>query len=165
MELKKSGNSGTAGEKDLYKIGEQLRTLVMDSSVFIKWFSKDSEDDMGIAVSILRSLVNKDIIIVCPEIAVYELANVLYYKPDLDCKKIKIALEQFLNLGIEFITLFKDLILDANKIRHDLDITFYDSSYLAVARFFKLRFITADKKLYNSCKEFGNVELLKDFSF
>jgi predicted nucleic acid-binding protein len=165
MELKRSENSGKAGEENLDRIAERSRTMVMDSSVFIKWFSKDKEGDMDNAVSILESLTNKDIIIACPEIAIYELANVLYYKPDLDYERIKIALEQFLNLGIEFIKLFKDLILDANKIRHDLDITFYDSSYLAVAKFFKLKFITADKKLYNSCRELGNVELLGDFSF
>lgn len=165
MELKRSENLGKVGGKNLNRIAERSRTLVMDSSVFIKWFSKDKEDDMDNAISILESLTNKNIIIACPEIAIYELANVLYYKPDLDCEKIKIALEQFLNLGIEFIKLFKDLILDANKIRHDLDITFYDSSYLALAKFFKLKFITADEKLYNSCSEFGNVELLRNFSF
>ena len=165
MELRKSENLGTAEGGTLNRIGEQPKTLVMDSSVFIKWFSKDKEDDMNNALNILESLINKDIIIACPEIAIYELANVLYYKPDLDCERIKIALEQFLNLGIEFVKLFKSLILDANKIRHDFNITFYDSSYIAVAKFFRLRFITADKKLYESCREFGNVELLKDFSF
>jgi len=137
----------------------------MDSSVFIKWFSKDKEDDMKNAISILESLIDKDIIIACPEIAIYELANVLYHKPDLDYEGTIIALEQFLDLGIEFIRLFKNLILDANRIRNDFDITFYDSSYLAVAKFFGLRFITADKKLYENCREFGNIELLKDFSF
>lgn len=165
MELKRLEDLGIAGEKNFNKIAERPRTLVMDSSVFIKWFSKDKEDDMDNALGVLESLTSKDITITCPEIAVYELANVLYYKPDLDCEKIKVALEQFLNLGIEFITLFKNLILEANIIRHNLDITFYDSSYLTVARLFGLRFITADKKLYNSCREFGNVELLRDFRF
>ena len=165
MELKRSEDLETVEGKSLCRIGEQSRTLVVDSSVFIKWFTKDNEDDMGNAVSILESLINKDIIIVCPEIAIYELANVLYYKPDLDYERVKVALEQFLNLGIEFVRLFKNLILDANRIRHDFNITFYDSSYLAVAKFFRLRFITADKKLYNSCKDFGDVELLKNFSF
>ena len=165
MELKRSENSGTAEERILYRIGEQSKTLVMDSSVFIKWFSKDKEDDMKNAISILESLIDKDIIIACPEIAIYELANVLYHKPDLDYEGTIIALEQFLDLGIEFIRLFKNLILDANRIRNDFDITFYDSSYLAVAKFFGLRFITADKKLYENCREFGNIELLKDFSF
>ena len=165
MELKRSEDLGTSGGEILNRIGEQSRALVIDSSVFIKWFSKDKEDDMGNAISILESLINKDIIIASPEIAIYELANVLYYKPDLDYERVKVALEQFLNLGIEFVRLFKNLILDANRIRHDFNITFYDSSYLAVAKFFRLRFITADKKLYNSCKDFGDVELLKNFSF
>ncbi|MDP3011353.1 MAG: type II toxin-antitoxin system VapC family toxin [Candidatus Hydromicrobium sp.] len=165
MGLKRLESLETAEEEIFHRIREQPRTLVLDSSVFIKWFSKDEEDDMSDAISILKSLTSSDIIIVCPEIAIYELANVLYYKPDLDYEKTKIALEQFLNLGIEFIKLFKSLILDANKIRHEFDITFYDSSYLAVARFFKLKFITADKKLYESCREFENIELLKNFSF
>ena len=165
MELKRSGSLGTVEEEIFHRIREQPRTLVLDSSVFIKWFSKDNEDDMSDAISILESLTSGEIIIVCPEIAIYELANVLYYKPDLDYEKIKVALEQFLNLEIEFIRFFKSLIFDANKIRHDFNITFYDSSYLAVARFFKLKFITADKKLYESCREFENIRLLKNFNF
>ena len=165
MELKRSEDLETVEGKSLCRIGEQTRTLVVDSSVFIKWFTKDNEDDMGNAVSILESLINKDIIIVCPEIAIYELANVLYYKPDLNYEGTKIALEQFLDLGIEFIKLSRDIILSANKIRHDLNITFYDSSFLAVAEFFRLKFVTADKKLYDNCREFGDIELLGGFRF
>ena len=52
-----------------------------------------------------------------------------------------------------------------NSRKNCFNITFYGSSYLAVARFFKLKFITADKKLYESCREFENIELLKNFSF
>jgi hypothetical protein len=48
MELKRSENLGKAGEENLNRIAERSRALVMDSSVFIKWFSKDKEDDMSL---------------------------------------------------------------------------------------------------------------------
>ena len=165
MESKKLEDLEIAEGEVLHRIREQPKTVVVDSSVFVKWFSKDQEDDLKVAITILESLVNKDIIIVCPKLAIYEIANVLYYKPDLNSEGVKIALEQFLNLGIEFLNLFRELILNANKIRYDFDITFYDASYLAVADFFKLKFITADKELYKKCKKTMNIELLKSFNF
>ena len=113
----------------------------------------------------MNSPINNNIVIACPELAIYELANILYFKPNLDIKKTKTALEKFLDLGIEFIRLYKKLILIANEIRYDLGITFYDSSYIAVAKFFNLRFITADKKLFKACQKLYYVELLKNFKF
>ena len=165
MELVKLEDLETVEEEIIHKIKEQPKTLVIDSSVFIKWFSKDNEEDLDNALSILNSLIDNNIVIACPELAIYELANVLYFKPGFEIKKTKTAIEKFLDLGIEFIRLYKKLILIANEIRYDLGITFYDSSYIAVAKFFNLRFITADKKLFEACQKLYYVELLKNSKF
>lgn len=165
MGLVKLENLETLEESLIDRIKEKPRTLVIDSSVCIKWFSKDGEDDLDNALLILNLLKDGKIIVVSPELVLYELANVLYYKPGFDLEKTRIALEEFLNLGIELIKIYKDMVLLANEIMYELGVTFYDSSYLAVARFFELKFITADKKLFSVCQKIGYVEFLKNFRF
>ncbi len=73
MGLVKLEDLETAEEEIIYKIKEHPKTLVMDSSVFIKWFSKDNEENLDKALSILNSLIDNNIVIACPELAIYEL--------------------------------------------------------------------------------------------
>ena len=147
---------------DKLRIKEYPKAYVLDSSIFVKWFSRDGEDDMDKALLLFKSTVDNTIVVVSPELAIYELASTLYFKPGFDARKVKEVLSYFLDIGIEFITLDLNLIIEANFIRYDYTISFYDSIYLSVADFYGLKFITADKKLFDACSSMKNIDLLKN---
>jgi len=69
MEQKKSGN----GEKE-----EQVKDLVVDSSVVIKWFS--DEEDTEKALKIREDFLKGKNIIAVPDIQIYEIANALSHE-------------------------------------------------------------------------------------
>ena len=133
MEQKKSGNGET---------GKQVSSLVIDSSVVIKWFSQ--EEDTNKALKIRSNFLRGEIILVVPDIQLYEIANALRYNKLFNEKDVKGAVNSLIDLGINIFVPTKDVLEKA----------------LAATLNFLL--ITADEKLYDKLKTLRFVKLLKD---
>ncbi|MBI3990208.1 MAG: PIN domain-containing protein [candidate division NC10 bacterium] len=68
--------------------------VVFDSSVVIKWFRK-SEAFQEQALSLHQTYLNGSLTIYVPDLLIYELANVLRSKPDMNWTKVQQALHSF----------------------------------------------------------------------
>jgi predicted nucleic acid-binding protein len=69
------------------------RSVLLDSSVVIKWFRKD-EVLRDRAIQLRQAYLDGQLTIYVPDLLVYEIANVLRYKPDLDRAQVQKALER-----------------------------------------------------------------------
>jgi len=136
------------------------REIVLDSSVVVKWFSKETKSDE--ALKIIDSYIQGTAELIISEILICEVGNALRYKPDYDTTKWKIALTQLFNLSMNVIHLNENLTNRTGEIAYETKITFYDALPVALAENKKTVCITADEETqYKKLKPKGYpVELL-----
>lgn len=123
--------------------------IIVDSSVIIKWLLPDEED--SIAMQIKRDFASNTLMISIPYLTYYEVGNVLKIavrRERISEKKAKELYNAFVDL--EFIVYAtKELFTIALNRSVELDISTYDASYIALAEYLRVPFITADRKLLN----------------
>jgi predicted nucleic acid-binding protein len=126
-------------------MSDELRTLVTDASVILKWVL-DSDDEPGRedAVAILESFVDGNLRLAVPSLWVYEVGNILSRKRPATARDTMTAL---LDLGLEEVPLGSVLAGRTLELALDKGITFYDASYVAVAENRDAGFVTADRRL------------------
>jgi predicted nucleic acid-binding protein len=129
--------------------------IVVDSSVIIKWLSKQDEKYIKNADKLLKNVQNKKIDIYAPELSKYEVANALLKGKALDIKKARAALTAFYNLPIYFIPENKQIAQNAYAIALKQNITYYDASFIALARDLEASLVT------DNIKHQGKISLIK----
>lgn len=107
---------------------------VVDSSVIIKWLSKDNEEYLDQADKILTDAQNGNIVLIAPELAKYEVGNVLLFSKKLSSEQAKVALTQFFNIPINFIAESEESSKETYTLAFDSKITYYDTSFVALAK-------------------------------
>ena len=121
-------------------------TIVIDSSVIIKWLSQDNENLLDKADNILRDVQEEKIILVTPELAKYEVGNVLLFGKNLSSELAQVILAKFYNLPISFITESEKLAKETFSIAYDSHITYYDASFLSLAKQYNATLVTDNVK-------------------
>jgi predicted nucleic acid-binding protein len=140
---------------------KEMERLSLDSSVAIKWFSK--EEDSEKALKLLNAYINGNIIFVTSHLLFYEVANALRYKPDLT-ENVKRAVEALFKLHMKVIDLNDKIMIKSIEIAYEDDVTVYDAIPVAVAEVEEAVCITADEKTqYSKLKEKHSVILLKEY--
>jgi predicted nucleic acid-binding protein len=122
--------------------------IILDTSVIIKWFFEEDEKDVKNANLILNKYYNSEIRIIAPEIALFEISNVIKNRiKNLEDKNMGAEIiDKIFNLGIIFYVT-KEILKNAFNIAIDINESVYDCIFIAVAEHFKSKFITDDKKL------------------
>lgn len=121
--------------------------FVVDASVCVKWFIE--EGDSKIALSLKNShLAEKDLLI-APDLLIPEITSALFNSNLFSLNEIKDCIRQLYELDLNLISLSPDLMMLAIDLASDNSITIYDAIYLATAKILNIKFITADKKIYN----------------
>lgn len=139
-----------------------MEQVVIDASVVAKWFIEEKDTDKALQVRDLY--LGEEISLTMPVLILFELGNVLRKHPLLSIEDSERALEAFLDLKIELRSFAESALLkEAYRVSKDLDITFYDASYVALARLHKIAFLTGDQELYDKAKGSINVVLLTNF--
>ena len=133
---------------------------VIDSSVIIKWFSKEEYTDL--ALKIRKSFVDGNIEIVVPDLQLYEIANALRYNKNLGKSEVDNAVKSLIEIGIKIVVPTKAVMKTAINIAYDNELSIYDAYFVALAQELGFTFITADKKLYKKIDKLNFVKLLKD---
>ena len=133
---------------------------VIDSSVIIKWFSKEEYTDL--ALKIRKSFVDGNIEIVVPDLQLYEIANALRYNKNLGKSEVDNAVKSLIEIGIKIVVPTKAVMKTAINIAYDNELTVYDAYFVALAQELGFTFVTADKKLYKKIDRLNFVKLLKD---
>jgi len=137
-------------------------TLVVDTSVIVKWLNQDNEDYIEQADKILKDAQLDKIIIIAPELARYEVGNVLLLGKHLSIEQASIVLAQFYKLPITFVEDAAELAEKTYELAVQAEITYYDASFMALAYQYDATLVTDNMKhqgKLNSIK----VRAIKDY--
>lgn len=138
---------------------ERLKAAVVDSSVLLKWF-RPNEPHADIAEAILRAYLDEHLELTIPDLAAYEVANVMRYRtPEIDAAQ---AAETLFNLRIPIYQLNYPMIRRAIQASVQRDISVYDATFLSVAETLRLQLVTADKRFYQAIRSLPGTFFLSD---
>jgi len=134
----------------IYLIGESVtRKYVIDASVVFKWYYKKNEEDLEKAKLLYRLLNSDDSLLLAPELLVYEILNILRLKKEIPTDVANNIVSELYDTLI-FVTVDRELFKKAFAFSRNLNISFYDSIYIALSVKYNAPIITADNKLYRS---------------
>ncbi|MBN1298130.1 MAG: type II toxin-antitoxin system VapC family toxin [Actinobacteria bacterium] len=148
-------------KSDTFIVSEKLwgflkkkENVVVDTSVIIKWFFSENEENAEASHLILKSFLCNKIGLITPEIAQFELANVVKNKISTEGSEIigMNIIDKIYNLGIIF-KVTKQVLKNAFSMALAINESVYDCIFIATAEHFDSKFITDDKKLYLSYED------------
>lgn len=119
--------------------------LVIDSSVAVKWLIVKDELYITQADNILKDTKDGLVKLLMPELAHYEIGNVLVNKK-LGLLDVKEALTYFYKIPISFQEEDYELALSTTQIAFKYGITFYDASFISLAQRLKANLVTDNPK-------------------
>ena len=138
-----------------------MKRYVVDAYVVAKCFIEEDYSDK--ALEIINAHVDGRLSLSAPSLIVYELGNIFWRHPRITSEKAYEFIEKFLDLQIGLVDVWSDaeLLKNACAISRSRNLTFYDSSYLAMVERDKVKLVTTDEYLHNKAPNF--VVLLKEF--
>lgn len=136
--------------------------LVIDSSVIVKWLSQDKEDNLDKADKILTDVQNGIIVLIAPELAKYEVGNVLLFSKKLSIDQAKVSLAQFFSIPINYIADSEEFANQTFSIAQESGITYYDAAFLSVAEQLGATLVTDNVKHHGKYKKVKVIPL-KDY--
>lgn len=137
-------------------------SIVVDTSVVVKWLNQDNEQDIDKADKILHDVSKGTARLLAPELVKYEVANVLLCGKKLTAKQARICLAAFYGLPITFVGDNEQLTLLTYNIAEKCGITYYDASFMAIAKDFDATLITDNVKHQGKAPDIA-VIALKDY--
>ena len=138
-------------------------SVLLDSSVVLKWFRKD-EIWREAALKLREAYFAGHMVIFVPDLLIYEIANVLRYKPDLTQLQVQEALTSLYDMQISMVEISQGVIMEAIQIAYFHAITVYDATFIAMAKYLKVPFITADEKLIQDLIKIPYVHHISDLT-
>lgn len=138
---------------------------VADASVIVKWILS-GEPYQENAVRLKEDVVSGVAELCAPSFVVEEVAKALWRAIKLERisrEDAQEALKALNDMRIELYELDWFQISEGLSVACNLDLTIYDTSYLFLADKMKARFVTADKRVYETAKEHFRVLHVKDY--
>lgn len=136
--------------------------LVIDTSVIVKYLNKVNEANIDKADDIIKLGIRGDVSILVPELVKYEIGNVLLHGKRLTYKEASISLDAFYSLPLEFIPDSEKLSKKTFDVAYKYGITYYDASFLVIAKEYNATLITENFKHQGRVKDI-QVTALKDY--
>lgn len=125
-----------------------MKPVVADSSVTVKWINQINEQLLEQADKLLEDARVGKVSLLAPELSKYEIGNAIL-KKKLDLPKAHESLSVAYQLPITFIPESEDLSKETYKIAKDFGITYYDASFMALAKEQKADLVTDNPKHQN----------------
>lgn len=122
------------------------RSLVIDASIVVKWFSALGESNVPEAVNILDRRVRGDVALLVPDLLYYEVCNALVYKKSLSDEKVQLSIASLFAIGMETIHINVDLMLVSLVLARQCGITVYDACYAVLAQKCGCPLVTANPR-------------------
>jgi predicted nucleic acid-binding protein len=126
-------------------------TFVLDASVLLKWFMEEPGSEA--ALGLKRRYLEGELAIVIPDLAVYEVSNVLRFKRGIPEVEVKATMQAFWRLDLEIVAPTESLLDDAIHFSFTTGLSLYDCVYLALARELDAVLITADAHLHRAASK------------
>ncbi|MEM2106995.1 MAG: type II toxin-antitoxin system VapC family toxin [Candidatus Bathyarchaeia archaeon] len=142
------------------KLERTPKNIVIDASVVAKWFIP--EEDSYNASEVMRKYSDGRIDLYAPDLLIYEVANVLRYRPDVSAETLLDCIESLIKLQINLIPPSTEIVSEAAAKARELDLSIYDACYIVIAETLATNLITADMKLYEKCRDTKIVFFLKN---
>lgn len=111
-----------------------MKTLVIDTSVFIKWLNQDNEQDLDRADKILQDVKAGHVELVAPELIKYEIGNVLLKGKQLTHDQAYISLGTAYSLPVTFVTESEQQAKETYSLGYKLGVSYYDASFMSLAK-------------------------------
>jgi len=121
--------------------------IVIDASVAFKWLADEDPLSTAKAREVLATLLEGTDQAWAPDILLYEIANILSCKTNLEIKDITDAWNRFISYPIKFLNPDSTFINKCLQLSIKHKITIYDASYILLAQEKQCQFVTSDKKL------------------
>lgn len=131
---------------------------IVDTSVAIKWFVKESGREA--ALEILADILENPAGYAVPELFYFELSNVLNRLVPSPNAGQTAVLCQILTLGLHRFTMSEEL-WEQTRFFQGKGLTGYDASYVALARLLKGVWITFDDRAHKKISHYKLSEVLK----
>lgn len=125
---------------------------VVDASVALKWFVE--EPGSAEAHRLLEAHGSGEAPLVAPDLLVYEVANVLLYRPIFSAGEVARSIERLYALELELLTPSVEVVTAAVALAGARRLSFYDALYVRLAQHLNLPFYTADRKLMAKLTDF-----------
>lgn len=109
-----------------------MKSIVVDSSVSVKWVNQIDEKLLDQADKLLADAQAGSVNLLAPEFSKYEIGNALL-KKKLDLPKANESLGTVYQLPMTFVLESEELAKDTYKIAQEAKITYYDASFMALA--------------------------------
>ncbi len=109
------------------------KVIVVDSSVAVKWLNSQDEQFVGKADALLRDVQSGEVSMTMPELAKYEIANALINK-QMSLSNTLGSISTLYSIPIHFVVLDLQQSLGAARIAIEHNITFYDASFIQLAK-------------------------------
>lgn len=136
-------------------------TLIVDSSVIVKWLNQTKETSVEQADRIIKETTAGNIKLYAPELAKYEVGNVLI-KKGVTPTEVASLFTILYSLPIIFVAESSEIAKDTFILAYELNITYYDASFLALAKQYNATLVTENVKHQGKTKEV-KVVALKDY--
>lgn len=132
-------------------------SLLLDSSVVVKWFREEVDSDKALAIQ--AKFVSGALDIQISELTFFETANALRYSGDYATDEVCACLESIVALGISAYAFDFGVLKSAVDGCFEMGISIYDAYLVALAKTLGLSLVTADDKLFARVK--GDVSVLQ----
>ncbi len=123
-----------------------MKTLVVDTSVFIKWLNKNNEQALDSADKILQDVKTGQAELVVPELIKYEIGNVLLKGKQLTPDQAYISLGTAYSLPVTFVTESEQQANETYSLAHNLGVSYYDASFMSLAKQYNAILVTDNIK-------------------
>lgn len=139
-----------------------MNTLVIDTSVFIKWLNQDNEQHLENADKILQDVKSGQAELIAPELIKSEIGNVLLKGKQLTPAQAYISLSTAYSLPITFVTESVQQAKETYLLAYNLGISYYDASFMSLAKQYDAALVTDNVKHQGKDAEIKVVSL-KDY--
>lgn len=120
--------------------------VVPDSSVVLKWFRR-AEVGAEQAEVLRQAHLEGRLLFIVPDLLLYEIANVLRFKSDLDEAAVRSAIRSLTQIDLEISPITEPRLQRAIALAYKHDLTVYDASFIALAEETGGDFVTTDERL------------------
>lgn len=136
----------------------RFKRIIIDNSVLLKTVFE--EDDSDFVRQLIDLHMSKQLTLLAPPVLYFEFLNALS-KNLKDTEQVKTTLKKYFRFGIAIIDATYGYLEEGIRAAcENKDVSYYDSSYHALAKDMDGIFLTADKKYYDVMKDQGNIQLL-----
>lgn len=139
------------------------KKYIVDSSVIVKLLNTNDEEHIEAANNLLSDTLDGYAELIAPELAKYEIGNVLLKSKKLVPKESDISFTTLYSLPVTFVTESEKLARETFLLAYTNNITYYDASFLALAKLYNATLVTENIK-HQGKSTTVKVISLKDYS-